>query len=97
MTSTVATQAHLVARSWSHVTRTSSGAASPVRGPSGIGAAHPTHLSIAEAVRVALDIGAEQTYFTHLTHDNFHADLAAELPARISPAYDGLVVTIDPN
>jgi len=60
-------------------------------------AAHPTHLSIAEAVRVALDIGAERTYLTHLTHDNFHADLAAELPAGISPAYDGLEATIYPS
>ncbi len=58
---------------------------------------HPTHLSIAEAVRVALDVGAEHTYLTHLTHDNFHADLANELPPRISPAHDGLVVTVAPT
>lgn len=56
--------------------------------------AHPTHLSIAEAVTAAQEIGAEQTYFTHLTHHNAHADLAAELPAGIAPAYDGLVVNI---
>ncbi|MBL0171413.1 MAG: MBL fold metallo-hydrolase [Gemmatimonadaceae bacterium] len=58
---------------------------------------HPTHLSIAEAVRVAQDIGAERTYLTHLTHENSHAELAAELPAGITPAYDGLVVTLDPD
>ena len=57
--------------------------------------AHPTHLSIAEAVRTAEAIGAERTFFTHLTHDNFHADLAAELPPGISPAYDGLTVHVD--
>lgn len=56
---------------------------------------HPTHLSIAEAVQVAQDIGAEHTYLTHLTHHNFHADLAAELPSGVSPAYDGLTVTLD--
>lgn len=56
---------------------------------------HPTHLSIAEAVCMAQTIGAERTYLTHLTHDNFHADLAAELPVGIAPAYDGLVVRID--
>jgi phosphoribosyl 1,2-cyclic phosphate phosphodiesterase len=55
---------------------------------------HPTHLSISEAVATALDIGAAQTFFTHLTHDNFHTDLAAELPAGISPAYDGLTVHV---
>jgi phosphoribosyl 1,2-cyclic phosphate phosphodiesterase len=39
-------------------------------------------------------VGAERTYFTHLTHDNLHAALAAELPAGIMPAYDGLVVEL---
>lgn len=55
---------------------------------------HPTHLSIAEAIATAQAIGAERTYFTHLTHDTSHADLAAELPTGIEPAYDGLVVDI---
>jgi phosphoribosyl 1,2-cyclic phosphate phosphodiesterase len=58
---------------------------------------HPTHLSIAEAVATALEIGAARTFFTHLTHDNFHAALAAELPPGISPAYDGLVVHSGPT
>ncbi len=57
--------------------------------------AHPTHLSIAEAVAAAQEIGAERTYFTHLTHHTSHADLAAELPPGISPAFDGLVVSVD--
>lgn len=56
---------------------------------------HPTHLSIPEAVGVAREIGAERTYLTHLTHDNFHADLEAELPRGIAPAFDGLTVRID--
>ncbi len=56
---------------------------------------HPTHLSIPEAVRVAQAVGAERTYLTHLTHDNFHADLEAELPRGIMPAFDGLTVRID--
>jgi phosphoribosyl 1,2-cyclic phosphate phosphodiesterase len=58
---------------------------------------HPTHLSIDEAVSTARDIGAARTFFTHLTHDNFHADLASELPAGMSPAYDGLVVHAGPT
>jgi phosphoribosyl 1,2-cyclic phosphate phosphodiesterase len=56
---------------------------------------HPTHLSIPEAVGVAREIGAERTYLTHLTHDNFHADLEAELPRGVTPAFDGLTVRID--
>ena len=57
-------------------------------------APHPTHLSISEAVATARQVGAARTYLTHLTHDNFHASLEAELPAGIMPAHDGLVVTI---
>jgi phosphoribosyl 1,2-cyclic phosphate phosphodiesterase len=56
---------------------------------------HPTHLSIPEAVHAAREIGADRTYLTHLTHDNFHADLEAELPRGIAPAFDGLTVRID--
>ena len=56
---------------------------------------HPTHLSIPEAVRVAKELGADRTYLTHLTHDNFHADLEAELPRGIAPAFDGLTIRID--
>ncbi|HET7584115.1 MAG TPA: MBL fold metallo-hydrolase [Gemmatimonadaceae bacterium] len=56
---------------------------------------HPTHLSIPEAVAVSRAVGAERTFLTHLTHDNRHADLEAELPPGISPAFDGLTVRID--
>ena len=57
---------------------------------------HPTHLSIPEAIDVSRRIGARRTYLTHLTHENFHADLEAELlPKGITPAFDGLTVRID--
>jgi phosphoribosyl 1,2-cyclic phosphate phosphodiesterase len=56
---------------------------------------HPTHLSIPEAVEAAAAIGAERTYLTHLTHDNLHADLEAELPPGVTPAFDGLTIRID--
>jgi phosphoribosyl 1,2-cyclic phosphate phosphodiesterase len=56
---------------------------------------HPTHLSIPEAIKVAKEVGADRTYFTHLTHESFHANLEAELPRGISPAFDGLVVKVD--
>jgi phosphoribosyl 1,2-cyclic phosphate phosphodiesterase len=44
---------------------------------------------------VAQQVGADRTYFTHLTHESFHADLESELPRGISPAFDGLTVKID--
>lgn len=57
---------------------------------------HPTHLSLPEAVQVARRVGASRTYLTHLTHDNLHADLEAELmPQGVTPAFDGLTVRID--
>ena len=55
---------------------------------------HPSHLSVAEAIRAARRIGAERTYLTHLTHESFHAALEAELPPGIAPAYDGLSIQV---
>jgi phosphoribosyl 1,2-cyclic phosphate phosphodiesterase len=55
---------------------------------------HPTHLSIPEAIDVAAAIGAERTYLTHLTHKYAHAELEAELPPHVRPAYDGLTIDI---
>lgn len=51
---------------------------------------HASHMSIDEAVAVAREIGAPQTFLTHLTHLSDHAELAAALPEGVAPAYDGL-------
>lgn len=56
---------------------------------------HPTHLSISEAVSAAQKVGAKRTYLTHLTHHTGHAELEAELPPGVAPAYDGLTVSVD--
>ena len=56
---------------------------------------HPTHLSFDEAVDTARRIGAEQTFLTHITHHDSHADLEASLPAGVYPAFDGLQLTVD--
>ena len=58
---------------------------------------HPTHFNIEEAVEVARALGAERTYLTHLTHRVRHAALEAALPPGIEPAWDGLVVSIEPD
>ena len=55
---------------------------------------HPSHMSIAEAVQVAQEIGAPQTWLTHLTHLSDHAATEAELPQNVRLAYDGLRLTV---
>jgi phosphoribosyl 1,2-cyclic phosphate phosphodiesterase len=51
---------------------------------------HPSHMSIPEAVAVAQEIGATQTWLTHLTHLSDHQSTEAALPNGIRIAYDGL-------
>jgi phosphoribosyl 1,2-cyclic phosphate phosphodiesterase len=51
---------------------------------------HATHMSVSEAVAVAQEIGAPQTYLTHMTHLLEHVRDGAKLPVGIAFAYDGL-------
>lgn len=55
---------------------------------------HPTHLNVEEAVELAAQIGAEQTFLTHLTHRVRQAELDAALPPGVRAAYDGLTIDI---
>jgi phosphoribosyl 1,2-cyclic phosphate phosphodiesterase len=52
---------------------------------------HISHFTLAQAIAFAEDIGADTTYFTHMSHNlGKHADIEAELPPNIRLAYDGL-------
>ncbi|HEY0947189.1 MAG TPA: MBL fold metallo-hydrolase [Opitutaceae bacterium] len=51
---------------------------------------HPSHMSIAEALAAAREIGAPQTYLTHITHLTDHAEWDAKMPSGVRFAYDGL-------
>ena len=54
---------------------------------------HPTHLSFGEAAAVAACVGADETWFVHMTHAVTHAEGDALLPPGVRLAYDGLVLT----
>lgn len=57
---------------------------------------HVSHFTFEEAIKEARDIGAGQTYFTHMSHQlGKHADIEKELPAGIHLAYDGLRLTFN--
>jgi phosphoribosyl 1,2-cyclic phosphate phosphodiesterase len=51
---------------------------------------HPSHSHLENSIRIAEKIGAKRTYFTHIAHELDHAEVEAELPTNIRPAYDGL-------
>ncbi len=54
---------------------------------------HISHFTLQEAVEMAQRIGAEQTYFTHISHKlGMHGDVCNDLPEGITLAYDGLKV-----
>ena len=56
---------------------------------------HISHLTFEEAVNLAGDIGAEQTYLTHISHRlGTHEEVSKELPLGIQLAYDGLVLEL---
>jgi phosphoribosyl 1,2-cyclic phosphate phosphodiesterase len=51
---------------------------------------HPTHLTIDEAVHIAGEVAAEQTYFVHMSHELPHEATNARLPNTMRLAHDGL-------
>ncbi len=51
---------------------------------------HVSHYSLEEAVKMAEQIGAKRTFFTHMGHELEHASTNAQLPPGMELAYDGL-------
>jgi len=56
---------------------------------------HISHFTLDEGIKLAEDLHAGQTYFTHLSHQmGRHADIAKELPAGISLSHDQLEIEL---
>lgn len=55
---------------------------------------HSTHFNLAGAIEAARQIGAEQTFFTHIAHDLPHEQTNAELPAGMALGYDGQIIDV---
>ena len=54
---------------------------------------HISHFTLEEALEFAADMGADQTYFTHISHRlGTHQEISALLPPAVALAYDGLVL-----
>jgi phosphoribosyl 1,2-cyclic phosphate phosphodiesterase len=57
---------------------------------------HISHFSLEQAIELAQELGVEQTYFTHLSHQmGFHEEVDLILPKGINLAYDGLTLEIN--
>ena len=55
---------------------------------------HPSHMSVPEALVAAAEIGAPQTYLTHITHLMEHVAWCGRLPAGVTFAHDGLRICL---
>lgn len=54
---------------------------------------HISHFTLDEAIEFAQKVGAETTYFTHISHNlGLHAVVEKDLPPNIKLAYDGLII-----
>lgn len=56
---------------------------------------HISHFNLSEAIEVAEKIGADQTYFIHISHKlGRHSVVEKELPKSIALSYDGLTIEL---
>lgn len=56
---------------------------------------HISHFTRDEAIQIAVKVGADQTYFTHISHRlGMHAEENKLLPDGINLAYDGLKIKL---
>jgi phosphoribosyl 1,2-cyclic phosphate phosphodiesterase len=56
---------------------------------------HPTHLSIAEAVKIVDELRPNRAFLVHLSHEISHQDATKLLPENVQIAVDGLTVSFE--
>lgn len=57
--------------------------------------AHISHFTLDQAVSLAQRIGANRTYFVHISHKlGLHRDVEKELPSSIRLGYDGMQINV---
>lgn len=56
---------------------------------------HPSHYTLSEAMEIARETGAEQTFFTHISHQlGLHEVVENQLPEGMYLSYDGLTIEL---
>jgi len=56
---------------------------------------HISHYTLAEAMEIARETGAKNTYFTHISHQlGLHDEIESTLPKGMQLAYDGLTLDL---
>ncbi len=55
---------------------------------------HATHFSLEEALAAAVEMGAKETWLTHLTHEYEAKTWAGRLPTGVKLAWDGLRISL---
>jgi phosphoribosyl 1,2-cyclic phosphate phosphodiesterase len=56
---------------------------------------HISHFTFQEAIDLVKELGVEQAYFTHISHQlGLHEEVSAELPSNIFLAYDSLKLNL---
>lgn len=56
---------------------------------------HVSHFSLQQAIELARELGAERTYFIHMSHQmGLHAEIEKELPEGMFFSYDGLEIEV---
>lgn len=58
---------------------------------------HPTHFTVDQAIDAATRIGAESTWFLHMSHEIRHAELDPQLPSGMRLAWDGVRLGAGPG